>query len=74
MVHYLQIVISDASQILAILKAHSPHQVSRLSGFILVARTFDADGTLHTHALKLEDQLPTTTDWLFEDGYRLLQD
>lgn len=71
MLHYLQMATNDAPQILAMVKSHSTHQISSLYGFILVARTFDDDGTLRAHALKLENQLPITTDLLLEDGQRL---
>jgi hypothetical protein len=62
--------ISDATQILTMLNAHSPHQISRLTGFILVARTLDQDGTMRTHTLKMEDQSEADTDRLLEDGQR----
>jgi hypothetical protein len=71
-VHYLQTAVSDATHILAILKAHSPDDISRLSGFILVARTFDQDGTLRTHTLTMEDQSEATMNRLLEDCQRAL--
>lgn len=67
MTQYLFTAINDETQILAILQEHSPYELSRLTGFILVARAFDDDGTLRTHTLKMEDQSNTLTNLLMED-------
>jgi hypothetical protein len=72
-VHTIQATIG-ATQILTMLRAYSPHSLSRLAGFILVARTRDADGTLRSHTLKLDGQSSETTRSLLSDGERLIKD
>jgi hypothetical protein len=71
-VRHMHAVINDATQILTMLKAHSCHRLSRLTGFILVARTLGDDGTLRTHTLKMPDQSQETTDQLLTDCRRAL--
>jgi hypothetical protein len=73
-VHTIQATIGGAVQILGMLQARSPHSLSRLTGFILVGRTLDGDGTLRTHAMSLDDQSSETTQSLLADGERLIKD
>jgi hypothetical protein len=73
-VHTIQATISGAAQILSMLQARSPHSLSRLTGFILVGRTLDGDGTLRAHAMSLDDQSSETTQSLLADGERLIKD
>lgn len=70
MVHFLHAVLTDAAQILGMLRAHGGHPLARLTGFVLVARTLDEDGTMRTHTLTMGDQPPVTTQRLMEDAQR----
>lgn len=59
---------STVDTILAILTAHSGHDLARLVGFTLIAQTLDAAGQLRNHSLSLRDQSDEDTDALLETG------
>ncbi|MGH3883433.1 MAG: hypothetical protein ACRDRC_08530 [Pseudonocardiaceae bacterium] len=62
---------TDAGYILALLQAHSCHDIAYLAGYVLLARSIDTCGTLRTHTLTFDGQPAAMTDACLTDGQQL---
>ena len=72
MQHLLQLAATDAEHILTLLRSHSPRNIARLAGYVLIARTIDEDGKLVSHTLTPAAQPQDTTEQILVEGEKAL--